>query len=222
MDQFLREQNIDVALINETHLKPNKSLNIPNYTTHRTDRSTTKGGGTAVLVKKHIKHEPAYNDTNMTHLETTSITLEINNKRTKLTAIYNAPKNELIETDIKTLLRDGLPTIAAGDLNAKHTDWGSTCINKAGKNLQRLSENQHFTVAAPPEATHYTKNSSDVLDIALIKDIGEDYQLQVLDELSSDHLPVILTLQGSNTTRTINRMITNWSIYKKNYTPKSR
>ncbi|GFS83564.1 hypothetical protein TNCV_1657811 [Trichonephila clavipes] len=44
--------NPDLIGIQETHLRPPDRISIPNYTCHRSDRLTHRGGGTAIFCKK--------------------------------------------------------------------------------------------------------------------------------------------------------------------------
>ncbi|GFS94135.1 RNA-directed DNA polymerase from mobile element jockey [Nephila pilipes] len=46
----------DVIALQETRLKPASKLNLPNFTTHGTDRTTYTGGGIALLVKNSLPH----------------------------------------------------------------------------------------------------------------------------------------------------------------------
>ncbi|KAH1029335.1 hypothetical protein HUJ05_002594 [Dendroctonus ponderosae] len=71
-----RENDVDIALIQETFLKPNTHFYINNYAIYRTDR-LTKGGGTAIIIKKSIAHKqiPPFNSV----IENTAIKLEMCN-----------------------------------------------------------------------------------------------------------------------------------------------
>ncbi|GFT29884.1 RNA-directed DNA polymerase from mobile element jockey [Nephila pilipes] len=53
---FVQKIDPDVIALQETRLKPATKLNLPNLTTHRTDRTTYAGGGTALLIKSSIPH----------------------------------------------------------------------------------------------------------------------------------------------------------------------
>lgn len=64
--------NLDVFFIDETLLKPSGNLSIPNYNFYRNDRTSTKGGDTAVLVKSNIDHCPANTFSN-DNIESTAI-----------------------------------------------------------------------------------------------------------------------------------------------------
>lgn len=49
---FLVRINADVALVSETWLKSDISMNHANFNCYRSDRECSKGGGVAVVVKK--------------------------------------------------------------------------------------------------------------------------------------------------------------------------
>ena len=54
---FLKENDIDIVTLNETWLKNNFKLDIPNYTITRKDRPSRQGGGVAILVCNDIKFD---------------------------------------------------------------------------------------------------------------------------------------------------------------------
>ena len=54
---FLKENDIDILSLNETWLKSNFKLDIPNYTIARRDRLRRQGGGVAILVRTDIKFD---------------------------------------------------------------------------------------------------------------------------------------------------------------------
>ena len=54
---FLKENDIDILTLNETWLKNNFKLDIPNYTITRKDRPSRQGGGVAILVRYDIKFD---------------------------------------------------------------------------------------------------------------------------------------------------------------------
>ena len=57
MSLFLKENDIDILSFNETWLKSNFKLDIPNYTIARRDRLKRQGGGVAILVRNDIKFD---------------------------------------------------------------------------------------------------------------------------------------------------------------------
>ena len=54
---ILKENDIDILTLNETWLKKNFKLDIPNYTITRNDRPSRQGGGVAILVRNDIKFD---------------------------------------------------------------------------------------------------------------------------------------------------------------------
>lgn len=51
---FLENHKTDVALVQETFLKPSTKFTLPNYRVYRTDRLETEKGGTLIAVKEKI------------------------------------------------------------------------------------------------------------------------------------------------------------------------
>jgi exonuclease III len=56
LSKQLQDQNIDVALFLETHLKPRERFYIPNYNFFRIGRHSGMKGGTADAIRKGIPH----------------------------------------------------------------------------------------------------------------------------------------------------------------------
>ena len=54
---FLNENDIDILTLNETWLKSNFKLDVPNYNITRNDRPKRRGGGVAILVRDDIKFD---------------------------------------------------------------------------------------------------------------------------------------------------------------------
>lgn len=54
-EEFLHRYEIDIALISETHLHGERSVNIKNYY-YRKDRPNGAYGGVAIYIKNNIPH----------------------------------------------------------------------------------------------------------------------------------------------------------------------
>ncbi|KAL1124322.1 hypothetical protein AAG570_002090 [Ranatra chinensis] len=88
--------------------------------------------------------------------------------------------------------------IIAGDLNAKHNSWGCRTSNKAGVKLHQHYLVNDYVILAPDCPTHLATNGlTDILDIAIIKGTNTDMFLEVVSDLNSDHLPVLLLSQST-------------------------
>jgi hypothetical protein len=194
LQDFLVEYEIDLVLLSETHLKPSHPLKVRNFNAVRWDRPNRQGGGVAVLVKRGIAFSTP--QVGARSLEVAAVTIPIGNRNLRVVAGYKPPPDALDPSDITSLLDGTDPVILAGDLNTKHLAWGSTSCNAAGIVLfNTLNDNGH-TFYAPGGPTHFPP--PDVLDIAVSNNIPWSVNSQVKCELTSDHNPVILTLEEVN------------------------
>ena len=220
LELFARHHGLDVILVNETHLRAGCRANISGYTLHRDDRTDRQGGGTAVYIRSQMKHykEPT---PALERAEATIIVVEqADGERIRIVSFYNPPNRLLLTDDLKALLDSQLPTIMAGDFNAKHQKWNSSRANRNGLELQEFLEKEPYTlhVDAPDTPTfyhNYIPDCQDVLDIALFKNFQGGYAITNLYELSSDHNPVllVLNLSGSPLAAPI-RCRTDWTKFR--------
>ena len=197
---LLQTYKIQVALINETHLHPNIKWAVPGYTVIRTDRPNSTplchGGGTAVLLKIGIQHHQVPMELTE-KLEATAVQLMTSGKPLRVIALYHPPRGNLHTLDLSALFPDSTPTIAAGDINAKHPSWNSTVSNQRGDRLLEHSLAHNYTVAGPVDPTHYhfgNRINAEVLDVTLLRNVDLSYDLQTIQALTSDHDPVLIAL----------------------------
>jgi len=74
---YLSANNIILVPVIEPHLKPSTKLNCPHYFVYSNDRDDTPGGGTAIVVRKVIKHSEILLPI-LQHTEATPIQISIN------------------------------------------------------------------------------------------------------------------------------------------------
>ena len=214
--EFLARTKIDVALINETHLKPSHRANVPNYVVYRNDRLNGRAGGTAIYIKKSIPHGELLIPDEMS-LEMSLIQIDTTRGKLFLGACYNPPSKSAIKNDfIKILqLTGNKNTVLAGDINAKHTDWNSTIINTNGRRLRSIADDLDLFINAPTSVTRIPaieNHRADVLDLVIVKNAQISPNIEVLNELSSDHLPILFTWgsgPGENHVRVV-KSKTSW------------
>jgi len=188
---FLKQDKIDIILIQETRLKPHNTFKIPNYTTHRTDRTQNNGGGTAIIIRNTIKHTRIPN-IELENFESTIITLH--NPNITIISCYKTPQKSFCTEQFTQLLNTGQRLIIGGDLNAKHTTWRSQNTNTSGRTLHKLTQKQNLTITAPYGPTRIAANSEDVLDIFITKNLKSPLECKAIHALNSDHLPVTAIL----------------------------
>lgn len=198
---FIDKHDIDVVLISETRLKNNHlDPKIHGFSLYRTDRANGQsGGGTAIYVRKSIKHF-AIPSAQTEHLENTGVTIFTSRCQIQFFACYNPPSKSLLADDLNVIFNPFQTVIAAGDFNAKHSEWGCRASNTRGRSLKDYADRNNVTIMAPDEPTHYHPSSgtSDILDIAVIKNVPMELDLLVSDDLDSDHNPVIMSLGELN------------------------
>ena len=192
---LLESEDFAAALVCETHLTEKSRLTLSGFECYRNDRST-RGGGTVILVKRCVKSFELPLPT-LNSIEATAVQVETPAGPLRLIAAYIKPQAKLHTADLDKLLDSKLPTVIAGDLNAKHTAWNSRVCNSKGRQLLAHSLKNDFVVAGPLDPTHHSgdlRHSADVLDIAIYKNMSQSIELQTLTALSSDHNPVKITI----------------------------
>lgn len=224
---YLSTQNIDVACISETFLKPNSKVDShPDYVIHRFDRIDRPKGGVAIIVKRNLKHElqPSYN-TKL--LECIGIKVFIDETSSfHILSVYLPGGSKGSEIDQH--LRDDINKITkirgnyyiCGDFNAKHREWNCNVANKAGTILQDMSG--EFMIYSPDSPTYYPedpKKSESTIDLMLSNSNLETTELRCTEAMS-DHCAVYFQIKTSKIDRTENTVYrydyrnANWKKFK--------
>jgi len=130
----------------------------------------------------------------LTHLEATAIQVTMTSK---IHAAYLSPSCPLIRADLSACFGGVMPVLMAGDLNAKHVDWNSRLNTRWGKLLRDYADGNSCLIFGQDTPTTNPYNplaTPDVLDIVITKNLASSMYLTSCSTLSSDHLPVLLTL----------------------------
>ncbi|CAI6365298.1 unnamed protein product [Macrosiphum euphorbiae] len=113
------------------------------------------------------------------------------------------PQSPLAISDLNLLTSSCDWFIIAGDLNAKHPLWNTNSVNPAGRVLYRYAQNSDYVVTAPSSPTHFPNNPvhrPHILDVALHKLPLHFVEVFNLNELFSDHNPILLIISDSPVT----------------------
>ncbi|GFW38610.1 probable RNA-directed DNA polymerase from transposon X-element [Trichonephila clavipes] len=178
------DYNPDVIGIQETHLRPADRVSIPNYTCHRSDRTTHRGGGTALFVKISIRHHAILNVSNT--FENSSVILQLEKQHNK--------------------------AFLFGDFNARHPSWNPGRANSNGNILCNWAVGSALDILAPDTPTHFnSRHSNAILDIGFAVNLSHT-EVFTINTLSSDHNPVIFDFVTNNALPPILRTLktTNW------------
>ncbi|GIY14000.1 RNA-directed DNA polymerase from mobile element jockey [Caerostris extrusa] len=130
---------------------------------------------------------------------------------------YVKPQN-FSSSDLKILIESNRNTIIAGRLQRD-----SLFLEQHHKQLRGIRLNKFFKtrndikIIAPHSHTHISPQAryvNSIIDFALLRNIPYDTTTEVINELNSDHLPVIITLKlKSNLATSTQSKITNWHNY---------
>ncbi|GFX14542.1 probable RNA-directed DNA polymerase from transposon X-element [Trichonephila clavipes] len=215
----------DLLLIQETHLRPSHNINIANYTCYRNDRQPTTEndrafGGTLILVKRAINHYSLSTPPLQTIEATVVILTPLDHEPISIVSIYIPPKSDeyTFTIDIENLIQTSSNCVLFGDFNAPHTAWNCKKNSSRGVRLLDYSNLTNLHIAYPDSPTRFGINTSNTLDIALIRNFYYPYSINSLHDLSSDHNPVLLnfTLKLNKEISNPRAVHTNWPLFSKN------
>lgn len=214
----LTTHELGVALITETFLKPKNVFKVRNYSVYRSDR-VTLGGGTAILINRDLKHHEVFLP-KLSSLEANAVVLNTRKGDIRVISVYKSPATPLEVGDLDLIFSDPTPTIVAGDLNCKHPHWNSRLTNSNGKLLFNHMTRHGFSIYGPTKPTHYPDSGKrpDVLDIVITNNLNISLSIDVIQELSSDHNPVIIEV--GNIARRVdlperfNTKLTDWKQFR--------
>lgn len=227
VETLLKIQKLDVLLVSESHLTEKMSFTINGYNVYATHHpDNTAHAGTAVIVKKQIKHQllPEYRTSK---IQATSIMLYDKQGSMTLTSIYCPPKKkketEINDTDFSAFFdTQGSRFVVGGDWNAKNTQWGSRRTLTRGRNLKKSIDKANLNVLTTCKPTYWPTDPNklpDLLDFFVSKG-AQPYFLKVdgCDDSSSDHTPVILTMSTTLIERVpppyLYSKNTNWDTFR--------
>ncbi|GFT55630.1 RNA-directed DNA polymerase from mobile element jockey [Trichonephila clavipes] len=217
LEDFIHRHDPDVIAIQETFLQPCHNLSLSNYITHRNDRLSHRGGGTAILIKRTIAHHSL--DLRTHTLENTTIVIE-GAKKLTISCIYRPPSSpaQAIVPDLLRIFRNRTCCVVLGDFNAKHKSWNPHSRgNACGAQLHKFSKDCGYLITAPAEPTtvpHSARNIPSTLDFAISCGLS-DIRVETHVDLSSDHNPVQFSIKSSPKPYTQNcTAFTNWNLFQ--------
>lgn len=196
---FLLTNHINILLISEAHLTPNSSFHITGYSTYHCDHPDGSAhAGSAILIKSDIKHTllPPYQNN---AIQATNISLLLNHIPTTISSAYFRPGIKLNQDDLSLFFNSlGNHFLVGGDFNAKHPRWGFSLPNTRGRTLNNLIINLNLKIISPTSPTYWPTHNNrhpDVLDF-FITTLPNHIKYSITNslDLSSDHTPILLTL----------------------------
>ncbi|KAJ8868522.1 hypothetical protein PR048_030050 [Dryococelus australis] len=131
----------------------------------------------------------------------------------EVATLYTPPGKTITHENLVTLTNSDPTFLALGDLNAKHPSLN--CVGKTQNGQLRYSHQQidPYFVCTPETPAKYPEDANYrpvILDITIYKNINFTYELEVLQEQHSNHLPVLATLDNANTEATQATQVRNF------------
>ncbi|GFX63075.1 RNA-directed DNA polymerase from mobile element jockey [Trichonephila clavipes] len=181
---------------------------------------TVTRGGTAIYCKNEIVHHRVPLP-NLQGMDATAVQIKINNfPPINVVSAYvrrRAGHSFPVE-DFKKIFNSGSNCIIAGDYNAAHVSWHNAKSTRFGQALHRLIRDlRGAKLVAPQTATHLQSRQrfGSVIDLAVFKHIPFNHSVRVINDLSSDHYPVILEINLiTSIIKNPEQLSTNWYNFK--------
>lgn len=199
---LLLEKQIDIALITETHCKPNIKLYFPGFNIFRTNHpDKTAHAGSAIIISSKIQHQ-LLPSLQLPTIQSTTIQITLNHLPTKISSVYLPPHPAITSRQLNQFLKSlGQHFLTGGDFNAKHPQWGCISENQRGKMLQKITKNTPYVFISPKGPTYWPQHQNrhpDILDFFLSSLPNHiKHSVVNLNDLSSDHTPILLTTFAS-------------------------
>ena len=203
---FLHSNNINIAAIQETKLtNKTKPLETPGWAVVRLDRLKNKGCGLLMLMKDMIPfvdNTAALPQSADPHLEQQGILITMpNRQQLHIHNIYSLPRTSCSaghNASIAHLPSSNKMSLIVGDINVHHSRWDTNTNEvKRGEQLADKIDAANCTILNENEATRLLTNGRSTSpnslasnDIALLSD------LSVSTSLTSDHLPILITINS--------------------------
>lgn len=196
LQNLLYEQDIHIALISETWLKPNIQFSIRGYTIIRNDCGNDHNG-VAIFVRNGIYFQKleTFSDNS---LQNVAIKIKYKQKDISIVSFYS-PGNSVPNFDkskFNRLLHSiPKPLIIAGDFNAHHTIWGCNRTNSRGRDIMDVMDDNDLMLLNNDQPTTVGTNSwrPNGLDLTIVSSslfLCCEWQVHQ-DSLGSYHLPTI-------------------------------
>ena len=216
LNQLIDKHEIKLIFISESWLHDRSNVHMPHFTCYRLDRSR---GGVCIFIHKSIPHSFS-RQLSQQMAETIFLKIHTNNGDITVGSVYCSPA--LTRANAKKFFNKILSvsgsSILAGDFNAKHTLWNNTSNSHKGIDLLNLCDDKNFIIHSPNDFTCTPPvGPPSTLDLVLSKGVPGISALNVVNDLSSDHLPIIFEIHSdfnSINIKTRNYSKTNWKKFR--------
>lgn len=215
LTERLKQEDIDIFCMQETHLKDTQRFGIRGYQVFRLDRVGRTKGGTAILVRNSIPaQEIVVNTANQSEIH--GVTVSIDNMQLRIFNAY-CPQDKELSLESMEILDN--QCLIVGDFNSHSETWGYQEADKRGEEVEDWQIEHNLILVNEPDdpPTFFSRRwlTTTTPDLAFATDdIAKKITRRVLDQLGgSDHKPVKLSL-NVNFVPTKERSFPRWNFKK--------
>lgn len=199
VELYLKDNNIDIFLISETHFTNRSYFKIPGYTMYETQHPSGRAhGGSAILIKNQIQHFelPKFQTD---YIQATNVNIFTKLGPINISAAYLPPRHSLNQDNLHNFfLSLGHKFILGGDFNAKHIKWGSRLNTSRGRALYKYITEKNLESLSAGQPTYWPTDQNkipDLLDFYITSGLSDKYfYLEPGNDLYSDHSVVEMYL----------------------------
>ncbi|XP_072375190.1 uncharacterized protein [Diabrotica undecimpunctata] len=171
------------------------------------------------MVKKEIEHQIIPTPDGLVTMEATIVRPITGNETLKIVSAYVRPNGPILDEDLNLILDSEESTIIIFDLNARSPNWYDRRTNANGRRLCAYLENKNNTyTVGPVDPTCYNGVAAPThLYIAILHNVGQQYEIHSLNEGDSTHNLIVLTLGAVDINHLQQRQkkIINWPNYRR-------
>ena len=186
LTKLLHENQVDIALLQETMLRDRKVV-IKGYTMYH---CTCQGcQGLATLISNSLTARPLTAQCSTGRTDTLTAEVCVDERKIVCINIYNPPKHDISLSVDPPILSN---TIIGGDFNAHSPAWGYTMYDMSGRKVEELCNTTNLfrlqDANSPPTLLHRGNGTLSRPDLTLVSgDLFPITTFKVLDDVGSDH-----------------------------------
>ncbi|KOC58981.1 RNA-directed DNA polymerase from mobile element jockey, partial [Habropoda laboriosa] len=213
LEFFMVNNNVVVAAIQETWLVQNDSLFLRDINIIRCDRPDgTPHGEVALLIHKNLN----YSHYTLQYTgAVAAVAIRLIPSNLIVISAYSLPAVRLTSDILNKLTSHGSPFLISGDFNFKHQLWNNFNNNSNGHELKKYSELATNDALFSNAHTHLVPNRQPATIDFFLSNLNHYFTCSTLDELSSDHLPVMLSPSSNTNPKTTTSIpVTDWDTYR--------
>ena len=219
LEHFLKDQDISICCIQETHLQNGKLFKVRGYQCFRSDRTGKSKGGVLTLVRNNIN--ACLLNTHMENSEYQLMHIQTGKHKFQLVNFY-CPNDKPLALD--TINRGTSDLVVVGDFNSHSQSWGYDHLDRRGEEVENWQDDNGMILLNSPHdhPTFYSRrwHTTSTPDLAFATEaIARNATREVGQQLGgSDHRPVILTLGRNRKPEAAkprwNYKKANWGLFK--------